>query len=75
MRPFMFLCPSTGYLVQGQADDAVTGEKPHTLHPVSCASCRRSHLVDPATAELAIGRSEPRNGGAPRNGCGLLGQR
>ena len=52
MRPFMFLCPNTRYIVQGQADDAVLGEKPHTFHPVSCASCGRSHLVDPATADL-----------------------
>ena len=53
MRPFMFLCPNTGYIVQARADDAVTGEKPHTFHLVPCASCRRSHLVDPSTAELA----------------------
>jgi hypothetical protein len=53
MRPFTFLCPSTGYIVQGQAEDAVTGEKPHIFHLVPCASCRRSHLVDPATAEVA----------------------
>jgi hypothetical protein len=61
MRPFMFLCPNTGYIVQGQADDAVPGEKPRTFHLVSCASCRRSHLVDPVTAEFAV-RGEPRNG-------------
>jgi hypothetical protein len=66
MRPFMFLCPSTGYIVQGQADDAIPGEKPHTFHPVTCASCGRSHLVDPVTAELAVGR-EPRNGRVPLN--------
>jgi hypothetical protein len=53
MRPFMFLCPNTGYIVQAQADDAVVGEKPHTFHLVSCVSCGRSHLVDPSTAELA----------------------
>jgi hypothetical protein len=29
MRPFMFLCPNTRYIVQGQADDAVLG-KSHT---------------------------------------------
>jgi hypothetical protein len=54
MRPFMFLCPNTGYIVQGQADNAVTGEKLHTFHLVSCASCGRSHLVDPATAGLSV---------------------
>ena len=47
MRPFMFLCPNTGYIVRTQADDSVAGEKPHTFHLVPCASCRRSHLVDP----------------------------
>ena len=56
MRPFMFLCPDTGYIVQGQADEAIPGEKPHTFQPVPCASCGRSHLVDPATAELAARR-------------------
>ena len=65
MRPFIFSCPNTGYIVQGRADDAVPGEKPHTFHPFSCASCGRSHLVDPATAELAVGR-EPRDGRAPQ---------
>jgi hypothetical protein len=54
MRPFMFLCPNTGYIVQARAEDAVTGEKPHTFHLVSCASCGRSHLVDPVTAEAAV---------------------
>jgi hypothetical protein len=63
MRPFMFPCPNTGYIVQGQADDAAPGEKAHTFHLISCASCGRIHLVDPETGELAVGR-EPRN--APR---------
>ena len=54
MRRFMFSCPHTGYIVHGQADDAVTGEKPHRFHPVPRASCGRSHLVDPVTAELAV---------------------
>ena len=58
MRPFMFLCPNTRYIVQAQADDALPGEKPHAFHQVSCASCGRSHLVDPVTAELAV-RGEP----------------
>jgi hypothetical protein len=61
MRRFMFLCPNTGYIVRGQADDTAPDEKPHTFHLVSCASCRRSHLVDPVTAELAVG-GEPCNG-------------
>jgi hypothetical protein len=55
MRPFMFLCPNTGYVVQAQADDAAQGEKPHTFHMISCTSCGRTHLVDPATGELAVG--------------------
>jgi hypothetical protein len=50
MRSFMFLCPNTGYIVQARADDAAPGEKP--CIPVSCASCGRSHLVDPATLSL-----------------------
>jgi hypothetical protein len=60
MRPFMFLCPNTGYIVQAKADDAVPGEKPHTFRLISCASCGRSHFVDPLTGELAVGR-DPRN--------------
>ena len=59
MRPFMFLCPNTGYIVQAQADDATPGEKAHTFHLVSCASCGGSHLADPVTGELAVGR-DPR---------------
>jgi hypothetical protein len=55
MRPFMFLCPNTGYIVHGQADDAVPGEKPQTFHLISRASCGGSHLVDPVTGELAVG--------------------
>ena len=72
MRPFMFLCPDTGYIVQARVEDAVTGEKPHTFHLVPCGSCGRSHLVDPSTAELAE-RREPRNGRTPLNGCCPLG--
>jgi hypothetical protein len=52
MRPFMFLCPNTGYIVRAQADDAVLGEKPHTFHLISCASCGRSHLVNLETGEM-----------------------
>ena len=59
MRPFMFLCPNTGYIVQAQADDAVAGEKPRTFHRVSCAACGRTHLVDPVTAELAVRGEAP----------------
>ena len=59
MRVFMFLCPNTGYIVRAQADDAVPGEKPHTFHLVSCASCGRSHLVDPETGELAVRGEAP----------------
>jgi hypothetical protein len=51
----MFLCPNTRYIVQALADDAVPGEKPHTFHLISCASCRRTHLADPETGELAVG--------------------
>jgi hypothetical protein len=35
MRQFMFSCPHTGYIVHGQAVDAIPGEKPHMFHPVS----------------------------------------
>ena len=45
MRLFMFLCPNTGYIVHGKADDAVPGEKPHTFHLVPCASCGRITLL------------------------------
>jgi len=58
MRPFVFLCPNTGYIAQGQADDAVTGEKLHAFHLVPCASCRRSHLVD--LQRLSLQREESR---------------
>jgi hypothetical protein len=61
MRPFMFLCPNTGYIVRDQADDAAPGEKPGTFHLVSCVSCGRGHFVDPVTAELAM-RGELRSG-------------
>ena len=55
MRLFMFLCPNTGYIVQAQADDAAPGEKPDAFHLILCASCGRTHLVDPGTGELAVG--------------------
>jgi hypothetical protein len=82
MRPFMFLCPNTGYIVQAQADDALQGENAHTLHLVSCASCGRRQLVDPVTAELAVGR-EPLNGSTwlpmatfrPSNSAEVFGSR
>jgi hypothetical protein len=61
MRRFMFLCPCTGYIVQGEADEPALGAKRHTFHLVSCASCGRTHLVHPVTGEVAVGR-EPCNG-------------
>jgi hypothetical protein len=61
MRVFMFLCPNTRYIVRGEAADAIPGENPYTFHLVSCASCGRSHLVDPVTAELSVGREQDRS--------------
>jgi hypothetical protein len=59
MRPFMFRCPNTGYIVQGQADDPAPDEKPHTYHQVTF--CGGYHFVDPTTGEVA-GRRKEREG-------------
>ena len=58
MRRFMFRCPNTGYIVQGQANDPAPDERPHTFHLVACASCGGNHLVDPTTGEVAGQRTQ-----------------
>ena len=60
MRPFMFLCPNTGYIVRAQADDAVPGEKPHTFHLISCASCGRITLLILKRVSLRCEENLPR---------------
>ena len=57
MRPFIYRCPNTGYVVQAHADD-VTANDNEAPQTVSCMACGGTHLVDPATGELLVPRPE-----------------
>jgi len=48
----MFHCPTTGYAVQGLANDLKPGQQPHTYEPVRCVACRGSHFVDPTSGDV-----------------------
>ena len=58
MRPFIYRCPNTGYVVQAHADDVTANEASQTYHAASCIACGDTHLVDPATGELLVPRSK-----------------
>ena len=51
MPPFLFRCPNTGYRVQGFIAEEATGEDAY--HAVECVVCKRVHLVNPRTGEVA----------------------
>ena len=51
MPLFLYLCPQTGYRVQGfSAED--TSEDRHVFEPVTCPVCDRMHYVNPATGAV-----------------------
>jgi hypothetical protein len=50
MRNFLFRCPSTGMLVQGQVA-ASEGPSPEYVG-MTCLACAAVHLVNPRTGKL-----------------------
>jgi hypothetical protein len=52
MAIFLFICPNTGYRVQGHVglEDETAGDG--TFVPVNCPVCAQVHLVDPKTTEV-----------------------
>jgi hypothetical protein len=49
--PFLFRCPNTGYRVQGFVTEEAEGDQ--TYQPIDCIVCKRVHLVNSATGEVA----------------------
>jgi hypothetical protein len=52
MRPFMYRCPSTGYVVGSYASDVEPGAPEDNFEAVECPACKMNHQVDPTTGEL-----------------------
>jgi hypothetical protein len=48
---FLYRCPITGYKVQGFVAEEVSDDD--AFEPVKCIICRRVHLVNPTTGEVA----------------------
>jgi hypothetical protein len=44
-------CPNTGYRIQGFIAEEAPGQG--VYHPIECLACKRVHLVNPATGEVA----------------------
>jgi hypothetical protein len=53
MPPFLYLCPNTGFQVQGFAadDDDVLEEGSDAFVVVSCLACGQLHFVNPKTGK------------------------
>jgi len=53
MPPFVFICPNTGFRVQGFAPEQTSGDDDgERFEAVECIMCKRVHLVNPATGEI-----------------------
>jgi hypothetical protein len=59
MPTFLFRYPNTGYRVQGYSAEHVSGGVADTYEPVTCAMCRRVHLVNPMTGRV-LGEKDER---------------
>ena len=54
MVPFLFRCPATGMMVQAlRPDEAPDDDAAGSYLSIECLACRRIHLVNPATGEVA----------------------
>jgi hypothetical protein len=54
MAAFLFLCPYTGYRVQGWvADDGASENGGKTYETTSCLACGQVHLVNPKNGRVA----------------------
>jgi len=52
MPPFLFICPNTGFRVQGYSPEETSDDEGYTYQAVTCLICTQVHLVDPATGRV-----------------------
>jgi hypothetical protein len=52
MPPFMFICPNTGFRVQGFAPEQTSDDDGERFEAIECILCKRTHVVNPATGEV-----------------------
>ena len=52
MPPFLFICPNTGFRVQGFASEQTSDDSGERFEAIECILCKRVHLVYPATGEI-----------------------
>jgi hypothetical protein len=54
MAPFLFRCPTSGFMVQGYAEDDSPGHQDDDVFEiVACHACGSTHLVNPKTGRTA----------------------
>jgi hypothetical protein len=59
MAAFLFLCPNTGYRVQGWvADDGSSENGREAYEGISCLACGQLHLVNPKNGRVIGGDNE-----------------
>ena len=52
MPPFLFICPNTGFRVQGFASEQTSDDSGERFEAIECILCKRVHLVFPAIGEI-----------------------
>jgi hypothetical protein len=63
MGTFLHRCPTTGHNVQGYVpDNAAAPDDDSVYEAVTCALCRRVHLVNPKTGDVVGGNSNSKSG-------------
>jgi len=53
MPPFMYVCPNTGFRVQGYSPEQTSDDDADRYEAITCIICNRVHLVNPATGKVA----------------------
>ena len=52
MATFLFICPNTGFRVQGFAPEQTSDDAGERFEAIECILCKRVHVVNPATGEI-----------------------
>ena len=58
MAAMLYLCPNTGFRVQGYTVDETISRDHDAYEPVTCLACKLVHLVNPKSGKVFVAGGE-----------------
>jgi hypothetical protein len=52
MAAIIYVCPNTGFRVQGYTEDGTIASAQKIYEPVTCLACKLVHLVNPKNGKV-----------------------